>query len=90
MSFGSLLGGAVVSGTLRDPSFSPQLGKVALQSGAAALLAGISGGLAALPFIDPGAGADAPCGALLERARSHASGAGGAAAADEDDEDVSN
>jgi hypothetical protein len=65
VSWGALLGGAALGGTLRDPDPSAALGGAALQAGAAAVLGGLTAGLAALPFIEPGLGEDAPCAQLL-------------------------
>jgi uncharacterized protein involved in outer membrane biogenesis len=67
-SWGTLFGGVSLGGTLRDPAPSAPLGAAALQTGAAALLGGLTAGLAALPFIEPGLGEDAPCGRLLAAA----------------------
>ncbi len=68
-SWGALLGGASVGGTLRDPDVNVPLGEATLQIGAAALLGGLTAGLAALPFIEPGLAEDAPCAPLMQRAR---------------------
>lgn len=69
VSWGSLLGGMSIGGTLRDPSVDVNAVGAVLQGGAAALLSGIAGPLAALPFVQPGLGQDAPCGAVLSHAQ---------------------
>lgn len=68
-SWGALLGDVAVGGTLRDPEISFLGPESVLQVGIAALLASASGPLVALPFIEIGAGKDAPCNALLHLAR---------------------
>ena len=68
-SFGSLLGDITLGGTLKSPSVSVIDEKTVLQVGIAAVLGVFAGPLAALPFIEPGDGEDAPCGALLSRAK---------------------
>ncbi len=69
VSLGSLIGGVRIGGTLRDPSVDINALPALLQGGAAAILAGIAGPLAALPFIQPGLGEDAPCGTLMAQAQ---------------------
>lgn len=69
VSWGSLLGGVSIGGTLRDPSVDVNAVGAVLQGGAAALLSGVAGPLAALPFTQPGLGEDAPCGAVLAHAQ---------------------
>lgn len=73
VSWGSLFGGVQIGGTLRQPRMNPPLGGAAVQGGAAALLGGLTAGLAALPFIELGLGEDAPCAALLAQADAFAS-----------------
>lgn len=68
VSWGSLLGDPVIRGTLRNPAIGVDAGETALQAGAAALLGSLTGGLAALPFVELGDGRDADCEALLARA----------------------
>ena len=68
VSWGSLLGDPVIRGTLRNPVIGVDAGETALQAGAAALLGSLTGGLAALPFVELGDGQDADCEALLARA----------------------
>ena len=71
-SLGTLIGDVSIGGTLRNPSIQPFSAKTVAQIGIAGVLASVSGGLAALPFIEPGMAKDAPCGALLARAESAA------------------
>lgn len=68
VSWGSLLGGVSIGGTLRDPSVDINAVATVLQGGAAALLSGVAGPLAALPFTQPGLGEDAPCSTLMAEA----------------------
>ena len=68
-SWGTLVGNVSLGGTLRQPSINPLNGKAVLQVGLAVVLAQVAGPLAALPFIETGSGKDAPCGALLSRAK---------------------
>lgn len=68
-SWGTLVGNVSLGGTLRNPSVNPLNGKAVLQVGLAVVLANVAGPLAALPFIETGSGQDAPCGALLSRAK---------------------
>jgi uncharacterized protein involved in outer membrane biogenesis len=68
-SWGTLVGNISLGGTLRHPSANPVNGKAVLQVGLAVVLAQVAGPLAALPFIETGSGQDAPCGALLSRAK---------------------
>ncbi|MEH6486971.1 AsmA family protein [Hyphomonas oceanitis] len=68
-SWGTLVGNVSLGGTLRQPSVNPLNGKAVLQVGLAVVLAQVAGPLAALPFIETGSGQDAPCGALLSRAK---------------------
>ena len=68
-SWGQLIGDLHVGGTLRAPSVAIPGGEIVLQTGFAALLAGISGPLAALPFIEPGDGPDVACGGLIQNAQ---------------------
>ncbi|WP_084397693.1 AsmA family protein [Henriciella aquimarina] len=67
-SLGSLIGDVGIGGTLRHPELMPFSAKTVAQIGIASILGSLSGGLAALPFIEPGMAEDAPCGALLARA----------------------
>ncbi|MEQ8558728.1 MAG: AsmA family protein [Henriciella sp.] len=67
-SLGTLIGNVGVGGTLRNPQIEPFSAETVAQFGIAAILGSLSGGLAALPFIEPGMAKDAPCGALLARA----------------------
>ena len=69
-SLGTLIGDVAIGGTLRDPSIDPFNAETVAQFGIAGILASVSGGLAALPFIEPGMAQDAPCGDLLARAQS--------------------
>ena len=68
VSWGSLLGGVSIGSTLRDPSVDINAVATVLQGGAAALLSGVAGPLAALPFTEPGLGEDAPCSTLMSEA----------------------
>lgn len=72
-SLGTLIGDVAIGGTLRDPSIQPFSAGTVAQFGIAGILASVSGGLAALPFIEPGMAQDAPCGELLARAQSASS-----------------
>lgn len=67
-SLGTLVGDVQIGGTLRNPSMQPLNASTLAQIGIATVLGSISGGLAALPFVEPGMAKDAPCGALLARA----------------------
>lgn len=67
-SLGTLVGDVRIGGTLRNPSMQPLSASTLAQIGIATVLGSISGGLAALPFVEPGMAQDAPCGALLARA----------------------
>ena len=69
-SLGTLIGDVAIGGTLRDPSIQPFSAGTVAQFGIAGILASVSGGLAALPFIEPGMAQDAPCSELLARAQS--------------------
>lgn len=69
-SFGTLIGDVAIGGTLREPSIQPFSAETIAQIGIVAVLASVSGGLGALPFIEPGMAQDAPCGSLLARAES--------------------
>ncbi|MEQ9315737.1 MAG: AsmA-like C-terminal region-containing protein, partial [Henriciella sp.] len=71
-SLGTLIGDVGIGGTLRNPELLPFSGATVAQFGIAAILGSLSGGLAALPFIEPGGAEDAPCGALLARAEAAA------------------
>mgnify|MGYP003627099557 CR=1 FL=1 len=65
VSWGNLLGGVRLGGTLRDPAVQINAVESLLQGGAAALLAGVAGPLAAIPFADLGLGESLPCGELM-------------------------
>ncbi|ABI76656.1 AsmA family protein [Hyphomonas neptunium ATCC 15444] len=67
-SFGTLVGDLTISGTFRSPRLSVLNPEIALQIGIAAALASVTGGLAALPFIELGDTPDAPCADILARA----------------------
>lgn len=71
-SLGTLIGDVGIGGTLRDPEMMPFNASTVAQIGIAAVLGSVSGGLAALPFIEPGGAKDAPCGSLLARAEAAA------------------
>lgn len=74
LSFGSLIGNVDLNGTLRHPQLNVFNGETVLQVGASALLGSLSGGLALLPFIEPGLGKDAPCGEILARVETEDTG----------------
>jgi hypothetical protein len=76
ISWGNLLGGVSVAGTLRDPDIEVNAAASLLQGGAAGLLGSAAGPLAALPFADLGLGEDVPC----ERLRRQVEDAGSPAA----------
>jgi uncharacterized protein involved in outer membrane biogenesis len=67
-SFGTLVGDVSIGGTFRSPRLSVLNAETALQIGVAAALATVTGGLAALPFIEIGDTPDAPCADILARA----------------------
>ncbi len=71
-SLGTLVGNVGIGGTLRNPSLLPFSAETVAQIGIATILGSLSGGLAALPFIEPGLAEDAPCGSLLARAEAAA------------------
>ena len=71
-SLGTLVGDVSIGGTLRHPQIQPISASTLAQFGIAAVLGSLSGGLAALPFIEPGMASDAPCGALLAEAEASA------------------
>lgn len=68
-SFGTLVGDVDIGGTFRSPKVSFLNLETAVQIGVASILGGVSGGLAALPFIEIGDAPDAPCADILARAR---------------------
>lgn len=78
-SLGTLVGDVGIGGTLRNPELLPFSAETVAQFGIAGILGSISGGLAALPFIETGGADDAPCASLLARAEA----AGDSAAANE-------
>lgn len=61
VSWGNLVGGVQIGGTLRDPAVNINATPSLLQGGVAALLSGVAGPLGAIPFADLGFGEDAPC-----------------------------
>lgn len=65
VSFGTLIGDVRIEGTLRNPQLQALSGETLAQVTVAALLGSLSGGLGALPFIEPGMAKDAPCAQLL-------------------------
>ena len=67
-SLGTLIGDVGIGGTLRNPELLPFSAETVAQIGIAAILGSVSGGLAALPFIEPGMAEDAPCSSLMARA----------------------
>lgn len=67
-SFGTLIGDVGITGTFRSPQISLVSPDAALQIGLAAVLGSITGGLAALPFIEIGDAPDAPCADILAKA----------------------
>lgn len=68
-SFGTLIGDIALGGTFRKPEISAISPEAILQVGIAAILGSVSGGLAALPFIEVGDAPDAPCAQVLARAQ---------------------
>ncbi|MEE2565809.1 AsmA family protein [Hyphobacterium marinum] len=64
VSWGNLLGGVQIGGTLRDPAVNINATASLLQGGVAALLSGVAGPLGAIPFADLGVGENAPCQSL--------------------------
>lgn len=69
VSFGTLVGDISVGGTFRNPEIDAISPETVLHIGIAALIGSLTtGGLAALPFIEPGGEEDAPCGELLAQA----------------------
>jgi hypothetical protein len=77
VSIGTLFGDIKLGGTLRNPDINYLSGKSILQTGLAAVLAGIAGPLAALPFIELGGGEDANCTQLVADAKDTGPGRGG-------------
>jgi hypothetical protein len=69
VSIGKLFGDIRIRGTMRNPDISALDEKTILQAGLSALLASVTGALAALPFIEAGGEPDAPCAQLLADAR---------------------
>lgn len=67
-SFATLAVDVKVGGTFRSPELSALGSETVLQIGAAAVLGSITGGLAALPFIELGEASDAPCADIVARA----------------------
>lgn len=67
-SFATLAVDVKVGGTFRSPELSALGPETVLQIGAAAVLGSITGGLAALPFIELGEASDAPCVDIVARA----------------------
>lgn len=67
-SFATLAVDVKVGGTFRSPELSALGPETVLQIGAAAVLGSITGGLAALPFIELGEASDAPCADIVARA----------------------
>jgi uncharacterized protein involved in outer membrane biogenesis len=67
-SFGTLIGDIRITGTFRSPGISAFNAEGALQFSLAAVLGSITGGLAALPFLEIGDAPDAPCADLLAQA----------------------
>lgn len=68
-SFGTLMVDVKLDGTFRSPEVSALGPETVLQLGIAAALGSITGGLAALPFIEAGTASDAPCADILARAQ---------------------
>lgn len=67
-SFATLAVDVKVGGTFRSPELSALGPETVLQIGVAAVLGSITGGLAALPFIELGEASDAPCADIIARA----------------------
>jgi hypothetical protein len=70
VSLGKLFGDIKITGTLRHPKVKALNEKTVLQAGLSVLLSTITGGLAALPFVEFGGEPDAPCRELLADSRS--------------------
>jgi uncharacterized protein involved in outer membrane biogenesis len=75
-SLGTLVGDVALGGSFQNPSIQPFSASTVAQIGIAGILGSLSGGLAALPFIEPGTAQDASCGSLLARAQSASERAG--------------
>jgi hypothetical protein len=58
-----------LTGTIKDPVVTPQMGPIAARVGAAALLAAVNPVLAIIPFIETGPGEDTNCSALMAHAK---------------------
>lgn len=69
VSLGTISGDVKLQGTLRSPSFEALNGETVVQALIASLLGSVSGGLAALPFVQTGGEPDAPCATLLADAK---------------------
>lgn len=72
VSLGKIFGDIRVTGTLRNPRVSAINEKTLLQAGLSALLSTITGGLAALPFVELGGEPLAPCKQLVAEAKTTA------------------
>ncbi|MDP3740073.1 MAG: AsmA family protein, partial [Hyphomonadaceae bacterium] len=70
VSIGKVFGDIKVEGTMRNPDIKALDEKTVLQAGLSAILAGITGALGALPFVEFGGEPDAPCQQLLADSRS--------------------
>lgn len=68
-SFATLAVDVKVGGTFRAPELSALGAETVLQIGIAAALGSITGGLAAIPFIEIGEASDAPCADIIARAK---------------------
>ncbi len=69
-SFGTLMVDVKIGGTFRSPEVSALGAETVLQLGLAAALGSITGGLAALPFLEISDAEDAPCADVVARAQS--------------------
>lgn len=70
ISIGKVFGEIKVEGTMRKPRIRALDEKTVLQAGLSAILAGITGALSVLPFVEIGGEPDAPCQQLLADSRS--------------------
>jgi uncharacterized protein involved in outer membrane biogenesis len=68
-SFGTLVGDITIGGTFRAPEVSALNPNIVLQAGLAVVLGSITGGLAALPFVEIGDAPDAQCADILAQAQ---------------------
>jgi AsmA family protein len=70
ISLGKLFGDIKIKGSMRKPRLEALNEETILQAGLTTVLAGITGALGALPFVELGGEPDAPCQQLLAESRS--------------------